>query len=116
MFGKRVRYGITYKSNQKSFEIYTRKCMHNLKVCVQNQNLEGAIAVELTKLKVFLVSKIDKVVMYDSESFNKVGTIPITLLITETREPNEVIGITYSLDQKYLAIISGKNLVMGEQK
>jgi hypothetical protein len=36
--------------------------------------------------------------MYDSESFNKVGTIPITLLITETREPNEVIGITYSLD------------------
>ena len=116
MFGKRVRYGLTYKSNQRSFEIYTRKCMHNLKVCVENSNLEGAISVELTKYKVFLVSNIDKVLMYDCDNFKQVGSLPIALLVTETREPNEVIGITYSQDQKWLAIISGKNLVMDEQK
>ena len=34
MFGKKVRYGITYKTNQRSFDIYRRKFMHNLKVCV----------------------------------------------------------------------------------
>lgn len=116
MFGRRVRFGITYKTNQRSFEIYARKCMHNLKVCVQSENLEGAIAIELTKHKVFLVSKIDKVMMFDSENFKQIGSIPITLLITETREPNQVIGITSSQDQKMLAIISGKNLVMSEQK
>lgn len=70
--------------------------MHNLKVCVQNENMEGAIAIELTKFKVFLVSKFDKVMIYDSENFRQVGQIPVTLLITETREPNEVIGITCS--------------------
>ena len=37
MFGKKVRYGITYKTNQRSFDIYRRKFMHNLKVCVQNE-------------------------------------------------------------------------------
>lgn len=32
MFGKRVRYGITYKTNQTGFQVYRRKFMHNLKV------------------------------------------------------------------------------------
>ena len=54
--------------------------------------------------------------MLDNQTFQKVGEIPITLLKTETREPNEVIGITKSLDESWIAIISGKNLVMNEQK
>ena len=32
MFGRRVRYGISYKTNECSFEIYRRKYMHNLRV------------------------------------------------------------------------------------
>jgi hypothetical protein len=35
MFGKRVRYGITYKANEKCFDVYQRKYMHNLRVKVQ---------------------------------------------------------------------------------
>ena len=47
MFGSRVRYGISYKSNQKNFTIYRRKYMHNLKVCVNATNFEGCKGIEL---------------------------------------------------------------------
>ena len=58
----------------------------------------------------------DKVITYDNETYAKVGKISISLLVSETREPNEVIGMQKSTDEKWLAIISGKNLVMDEQK
>ena len=32
MFGSRVRYAVTYKANQKSFDIYRRKAWHDFKV------------------------------------------------------------------------------------
>lgn len=64
----------------------------------------------------FLVSKVDKVIMYDSITFQEVGNIPIKLLPTETREPNEIIAMTKSHDDQQIAIISGKNLIMNEQK
>jgi hypothetical protein len=49
MYGKRVRYGITYKQNEKSFNLYRRKYMHNLKVCLNNKDMEGAFGVLLEK-------------------------------------------------------------------
>lgn len=33
-----------------------------------------------------------------------------------SREPNEIIGIQKSKDEQYIAVCSGKNLVMNEQK
>ena len=41
MFGKRVRYCITYKENQRSFDVYQRKFMHNLRVCVDSDDYQG---------------------------------------------------------------------------
>ena len=73
MFGRRVRYGITYKSNQRSFDIYRRKYMHNLKVCVNNDNLEGSFGIALESMNCFLVTNIDKVIMYDSDTFQQIG-------------------------------------------
>ena len=34
MFGSRVKYGITYKANQKSFDIYRRKYEHDFRIPV----------------------------------------------------------------------------------
>ena len=82
MFGSRVRYGITYKTNQKSFEIYRRKFMHNLKVQVNRGDFEGSKAVVVVSMNVFLVSKVDRVIMYDVDTFNFCGEIPIRLLKT----------------------------------
>ena len=61
-----------------------------------------------------LISKIDQVIMLDNQYYNKCGEIPITLLKTETREPNEVIGLVKSRNEDWIAIISGKNLIMTE--
>lgn len=93
MFGSKVRYGITYKSNQRSFSIYRRKFQHNFNVPVKNDNLEGSIGLELQKHGAFLCTKIDRVLVYDSINFKHIGEIPIKLLKTETREPNEIIAL-----------------------
>jgi hypothetical protein len=69
MFGSRVRYGITYKANQKGFNLYRRKYEHDYKVNVAQKNLEGAKALEIKSMDVFLCSKIDKVCIYDSLTF-----------------------------------------------
>ena len=54
--------------------------------------------------------------MFDSYTFKQCGEIPIQLLVSDTREPNEIIGIQKSKDENWLAIISGKNLILNEQK
>lgn len=88
MFGSRVKYCVTYKTNQKSFDIYRRKYFHDFKVPITDENLEGSIGLELPKQNTYLVSKIDKVIVYDSETFTAIDTIPITLMKADTREPN----------------------------
>ena len=43
--------------------------MHNLKVCVNDDNFEGSKGLELIKMNTFLITKIDKVLMFDSDTF-----------------------------------------------
>ena len=42
MIGAKKRYAITYKQNERCFEIYQRKFMHNLRVCINHQNFEAS--------------------------------------------------------------------------
>lgn len=116
MFGSKVKYGITYKTNQKSFVIYRRKYEHNFKVPVASENYEGAKGLEIKSEGKFLVAKIDKVKIYDTDNYLECGELEIKLLPTETREPNEIISLQCCQSDEYLAIISGKNLIMNEQK
>lgn len=85
--------------------------MNNLRICVDNSNFEGAKCIEIISMNCFIITNIDRVLIYDSYTFQKVGEIPIILLSSESRERNEVIGIQKSKDEQYLAIISGKNLI-----
>ena len=43
--------------------------MHNLRVCVDNDNYDGSKAIELNQQNIFIVSKIDKLQMIDSDTF-----------------------------------------------
>lgn len=54
--------------------------------------------------------------MYDSHNFKEIDRIPIQLLKTETREPNQVIAMQKCQDEEFLGIVSGKVLIMNEQK
>jgi hypothetical protein len=69
LFGTKANFGITYKNNQNSFEIYQRHYHHNYLVPTVDENLEGSKGLELKSINAFLVSKIDKIILYDSESF-----------------------------------------------
>ena len=93
MFGSKVRYGITYKIGEKGFNLYSRKYEHEYMVNVLHENLEGAKLLEIKSMDAFLCSKVDKVIVYDALTFRNLGEIPITLLKTETREPNQVIAM-----------------------
>lgn len=51
--------------------------MHNLKVCVNSENFEGSKAIEIVTMNVFLVTRIDKIYMFDSDNFQQCGEIKI---------------------------------------
>jgi hypothetical protein len=116
MFGSRVRYGITYKTNQKAFTVYRRKFVHDFRVPIVPEKLEGSMGLDLATMNTILVTKVDKIYMYNNQDFKCIGEIPIKLLPTETREPNQIIAMVKSNCEQFLAVISGKNLIMKQQK
>ena len=50
---------ITYKSNQKSFDVHLQKYSHDFKVSINDQDFEGSIGLEVPSMNMFLVSNID---------------------------------------------------------
>lgn len=62
--------------------------MHNLRVCVSDTNFEGSKALELSSSNLILVSNINEILMFDNDTYKIQGKFPITLLESETREPN----------------------------
>ena len=69
MFGSKVRYSVTYKTNQRSFDIFRRKYWHDFKVPLSNENLEGSLGLELENINTYLIAKVDKVMMFDCDTF-----------------------------------------------
>jgi len=43
MYGPKVKFGITYKTNEPGFTIYTRQHYHNFRVQTSNKNYEGSL-------------------------------------------------------------------------
>jgi hypothetical protein len=73
IFGGKDRYSVNFKKNQPSFDIYTRKYMHNLKILVDDRLFEGCKALEIISSRLLLVTKIDKVIMFDIDSLKECG-------------------------------------------
>lgn len=118
IFGSKVRYCITFKTNCKNFEVFTRKHVQGFKVRLLQENLEGSKGIDVESMGTFLVSKKDSVHMYDAQNFQEKidHTIKIQLMESKTREVNQIISMVMCPYEQNLAIISGKNLIMNEQK
>ena len=69
MFGSDLKNGITYKTNQNSFEVYSRKYYHNFCVPTVQNNMEGSKGLDLKTMNAFLITKVDEIIMYDSDTF-----------------------------------------------
>ena len=59
MFGSKVKYCVTFKTNQKSFDIYRRKYEHQFRANVVKDNFDGSRALQIESINAFVVSKID---------------------------------------------------------
>ena len=95
MFGKKVKYGITYKTNQKSFDIHRRKFEHDFKVNVVEADLDGSRGLPIESMNAFLVSQVAKIRFFDIDTFDEIKEceIIIPLLTSHEREPNEIISM-----------------------
>lgn len=51
-------------------------------------NLEGSVSIEYKTMDLYLVSNIDKILMYDVDKFKFIDEVPIKLMTADTREPN----------------------------
>lgn len=69
MFGSAVKYGVTFKTNQKDFSVYTRKFTHDFKVCVSQENYEGSIGINLKCMNCILVSDVAEIKMFDAKTW-----------------------------------------------
>ena len=72
--------------------------MHGFKVPVTYDDHEACLGLELPSMNAFLVTRVDKVVMYDDTTYKAIDEVPIELLKAETREPNQIIAIQKSDD------------------
>jgi hypothetical protein len=81
---------------------------------VSEKELEGAKAMEFTTMNTFVVARLDQLMVYDSVTFEELDRIPINLMDSAEREPNEILAIQKCQNEEYLAIITGKNLIMAE--
>ena len=71
MFGARVRYGVTYKTNQPGFTLYSRKYFHNFKVAITSTNYEGAIGADLGKTNEYVLAEKTKLCLYNNATFER---------------------------------------------
>jgi hypothetical protein len=88
MIGPKVKYCVTYKNGEKSFNVLKAAYIHNFKVSVISENLEGSKALELESLKAFLSTTKNGVNIYDSYTYQLKGALDIELLTSKEREPN----------------------------
>jgi hypothetical protein len=71
MFGSKVKYGITYKTNEKSFDIHRRKFEHDFKANVVTADMDGSRGLPIESMNAFLVSRIDTIKFYDIDTFEE---------------------------------------------
>lgn len=110
LFGARVRFGIAFKVSQPDFTIFTRKCYHNFKVCIDSNSFEGAVGVSLAPLKIYAMAHGLEIGIYDQENFQCLQKIDIQA----NRDDVEVLYIQNSQDYLKLGVVLGKRLIKGK--
>jgi hypothetical protein len=94
MIGPKVRYCVTYKAGEKSFNVFRANYIHNFKVTIDNYNLEGSKGIEVQSMNAFLCTRLDGVYIFDSNTYQEIGKLAnIELLKSEEREPNQILSI-----------------------
>ena len=57
MFGSRVRFAVSFKTNQPGLMIFTRNYFHNFKVTINTENFEGAIGINMGTKRRYVMAR-----------------------------------------------------------
>jgi hypothetical protein len=79
MFGSKVRYGITFKTNQRSFDIYRRKYEHDFCANILEENLDRSKAIPIETMNAFMISKIDIIRFFDVDTYEELKECQINI-------------------------------------
>jgi hypothetical protein len=60
-----MRYCIPFKLNRANFDIIRKNYVHDLMSTIKHENFDQSLAVEMKHQQQFLVTKVDKIVIYD---------------------------------------------------
>ena len=71
LFGKRVRYCITYTAGEASFTVYTRKYQHTFVPVIQENNFINSTGIVISSMNALVVTQLDKIKFYDINGFEE---------------------------------------------
>ena len=71
LFGRRVRYCITYSAGEASFTVYTRKYRHSFTPTLYEDNFERSTGLVITSMNALVVTNIDKIKFFDIDGFEE---------------------------------------------
>ena len=91
--------------------LFKRKYNHGFSELVDNTSREFCSAAILPRANIFLISDDSTIYVHDERSFELIDKIQVPLVTSHTDDPIEIINIEISPKAKFLAILSGKNLV-----
>ena len=111
MFGPRVNYCLTFMTNQVGFDIYRRKYQHSFKAPIIYDNYDKSCCIELRGTKQVLLSKKDRVDIFESDLYKFEDEIRLELQKSDSREPVEILSMQVSNNEDLLAIVTGKVLI-----
>lgn len=103
MFGAKVRYGVAFKAGQPDFEIFTRRCYHNFKVCINSQSFEAAVGQELKTMNAYAMASGLDIGIYDSLTYRPSQK----WTVKPTSENVEILYLQVSDDEKKIGVILG---------
>lgn len=104
---------VTYKSGQPNFSTYKRKYDHGFREIIDDNSREGCRGVNVPSKGYFLISDDDFVQAHDQKTYKAINKLEIPLKESETDDKMEILNIKVSPNEKYLAVLGGKNLIKG---
>ena len=106
------KFSITFKSGQPNFNIFKRKYDHGFKELFDNvKSREGCCGANIESRNLFLISDDNYIQIRNEETFKIVNTVIVPLAESTTDDEMEILSIKISPNEKFLAVLGGKNLI-----
>jgi len=102
---------VTYKSGQPNFTSYKRKFDHGFMEIIEPTSREGCCGINVPSKNCFLISDDDYIQVHDEKTYKMNLKIDVPLQESATDDPIEILNIKISNNEKYLAVLAGKNLI-----